>query len=338
MSPDLTFAGFWERIVMADLLTVGIPVHNAMPYLCETVESLLAQTEKNFGILAIVDGGNDASAEYLATVHDPRLHVIIQPNMGLTRTLNRMLNEIETPWLVRQDADDISYPNRIERLLEHISRHPDAGMFYSLADYHPKEHCLGQFRSTRGNPDELRSIVKAGYLPSFCHPSVVLHREKVLAIGGYNVDVRAEDVDLWWRMALHYDIQFVPEVLIGYRQNASSITSQDLMRTHIENLYAQYRLLSYLHSWEPQPLERVRDLLSTFISEKKVWARERLRASNMFLAQKRYFQAVSEAIQSFATSPGYFMQRVVDEVHPAGPVKNGVSPEWFLQQRSTFWP
>jgi glycosyltransferase involved in cell wall biosynthesis len=118
-------------------VTVGLPVYNAMPYLPEAMDSLLAQTSSCFEILATVDGATDTSFEYLRSIRDPRLRILTQPNLGVTRTLNRMLRECRTSWLVRQDADDVSHATRIERLVAAIRESPDAGMFYSLANYHP---------------------------------------------------------------------------------------------------------------------------------------------------------------------------------------------------------
>ena len=117
-------------------LTVGIPVFNAMPYLRESIQSILHQTYSDFVILAINDGSTDGSLEYLESIRDRRLRILNHSNRGLTATLNRMLSEAETPWLVRFDADDIAYPDRLATI-EHIERHPDAGMFGPLADYYP---------------------------------------------------------------------------------------------------------------------------------------------------------------------------------------------------------
>jgi glycosyltransferase involved in cell wall biosynthesis len=323
---------------MAKLLTFGLPVYNSMPYLPEAMESLLAQTSKNFNILAIVDDCTDGSVEYMESIRDPRLRVVRQPKSGLASALNRMLREVETPWLIRQDTDDVSYPNRVERLLENIEHYPDAGMFYSLAEYHPKEQCLGKFRCTRGTPDELRQIVKSGYLLSFCHPSVVLNAEKALKIGGYTVGLHVEDMDLWWRMALHYDIQFIPEVLIGYRQNSSSLTTHNLERAHIEGLYDQYLLLSHLYALKPQPFENVRGLLGSFISPNELRSKEKLRGLNMLLAEKHYSAAAFTGLRSFFASPSYFFKRLIDEFRPKGTITNGVSPRLYLQRKAEFWP
>jgi hypothetical protein len=249
-----------------------------------------------------------------------------------------MLKEVDTPWLVRQDTDDVSYPNRIERLLEYIGRFPDAGMFYSVAEYHPKDQCVGTFRCTRGTPEELRQIVKSGYLLSFCHPSVVLNAQKALDIGGYTVGLHVEDMDLWWRMALRYDIQFIPETLIGYRQNANSLTTHNLLRAHIEGLYDQYLLLSHLHNWEPQPYEKVRELLGSFISKSELRSKESLRGLNMLLAEKHYAAAVAAGMRSFFASPRYLCKRLASEFFPAGTITNGVSPQLYLHRKAEFWP
>src|SRR5262249_1683593 len=156
-----------------------------------------------------IDGATDGSHEYLETIHDPRLRVLSQPNRGLTATLNRMLHEVKTGWLIRQDADDIAYPTRIERIRKAISKYPDGGMFYSFARYYPSDRSLGFFRCSRGSPQQLRKIVQSGYLLSICHPSVALNVEKTLAVGGYRELPYAEDMDLWWRMALRHDIHLI---------------------------------------------------------------------------------------------------------------------------------
>src|SRR5215467_560082 len=221
-----------------------------MPFLPEAVESLLHQTVSDFDILAIVDGADDGSLDYLHTISDPRLRVIYQSNRGLAATLNRMLDETRTGWLVRQDADDISYPTRIERIQKFIWQSPDAAMFHSLAEYYPPEHSLGLFRCSRGSPEELRKVVQSGYLLSICHPSVALNVEKTLTVGGYRNIPHAEDADLWWRIALRYDVHLIPEILIGFRQSESSISSQNAYVQELHGLYIQYLLLSHLSGRE----------------------------------------------------------------------------------------
>ncbi|MGB6131175.1 MAG: glycosyltransferase family 2 protein [Acidobacteriaceae bacterium] len=318
------------------ILTVGMPVCNAMPWLPEAMESLLGQTASAFEILAIVDGGSDESLAYLRSLPDPRLRVLVQENAGVTATLNRMLREARTPWLVRQDADDVSYPRRMEKLLAAIEAHPEAGLIYSLADYHPQERCAGRFRCSRGTPEELRSIVESGYLLSICHSTVALHVEKAQGVGGYRMDLHAEDADLWWRMARRYEIQFLPEALVGFRQNTGSVSARNLEKQELAGLYVQYLLLSELWGYAPRPLECVAQTLMRFLRPSGVRAKERLRQFNMERAEGHQAQGLAALAQAFCASPAYVMRRVRDEFRH-GAIANGVAPRLFKERKEALW-
>ena len=307
-----------------------------MPYLPESMESLLGQTASSFEILAIVDGATDGSLEYLRSLRDSRLRVIEQPNLGVTQTLNRMLRECRTPWLVRQDADDVSHPVRIERLIAAIAKHPDAGMFYSLANYHPRERTVGHFRCSRGSPLELRSIVRSGYLLSICHPTVALHVHKTLALGGYRLGLHNEDADLWWRMALKHDIRCVPEELVGFRQNSSSISARNLANQFVAGHYVQYLLLSHLWKLVPRSIESIRAQLEALCPAAEFRAKERLRSFNMNLAERKPVTAFADFGKSVLASPGYVLRRMCDEFLSVR-VMNGISPKLFLERKEALW-
>jgi glycosyltransferase involved in cell wall biosynthesis len=326
-----------DALISEALITVGLPVYNGMPYLPETVESLLGQSVSNFEILVIVDGATDGSLAYLESIHDPRLQIVVQPNQGVTATLNRMLRECRTPWLVRQDADDISHSMRMERLIAAIEENPDAGMFYSLANYHPPERAVGRFRCSRGSPLELRKIVGSGYLLAICHSTVVLNVDKTLALGGYRIGLHNEDADLWWRMALKHDIRFIPEVLVGFRQNIASVSTRNLANQVVAGLYVQYLLLSELWKLAPRSLDEIRAELEALSPRAWIRAKERLRSVNMRLSEGRRGFALAELAGSILASPAYVLRRLSDEVFPTRRVVNGVSPKLFLDRREVLW-
>lgn len=320
------------------LLTIGIPVRNAMPWLAECIASLEAQSDPGFRILVIVDGGNDGSARFLRALRDPRLRVIEQSGAGLAQTLNRMLLECETPWLVRQDADDIAHPRRVHRIKQAVAEYPDAGMFYSFANYHPKGRAVGLFRSSRGSPEELRSIVRSGYLLAICHSTAVLHVQRTLDCGSYRIGLHNEDADLWWRMALHADIHCIPEVLVGFRQNADSVSSRHLGEQMVAGLYVQYLLLSHLSQLQPRPIEAVRTALAQLLPRGEQLAKERLRAFNMALSSRSLLRAGRCFASSFAASPGYVWRRMRDEFMDPPRIANGISPSLYLKQSELLWP
>jgi glycosyltransferase involved in cell wall biosynthesis len=318
-------------------LTVGIPVFNAMPYLPESIESILRQSYSDFEILVINDGSTDGSREYLRSVRDPRLRIVDQENRGLTATLNRMLAEVSTPWLARHDADDVAYPHRLACAIDYISRYPKSGMFYSLAEYYPATS-VGRHRTTRRNPGEIRDLVQSGYLLAICHPTVILNVERARAVGGYRFNLHVEDTDLWWRIALHYDIRFIPKVLTRYRQNLQSICSVNLEEQALNTLYVQYLLISHLWKRKPLAYEEARPSLLHLVDPRIVKFRNHLRAFNIELGRGNKNRAFVQAATALCTSPTHFMRRLWDECYPRRAITMGEPPALFKKHENILWP
>jgi exopolysaccharide biosynthesis WecB/TagA/CpsF family protein len=318
------------------LLTVGMPVFNAMPYLPESLESILRQTYTDFEILVINDGSTDGSWEYLQSIHDSRLRLVNQGNCGLTATLNRMLTETTSPWLVRQDADDVACPTRLARTAQGILEYPESGVFHSFAAYYPKGS-VGQFRTTKGSPGDIRRLVLAGYLPSICHPTVTLNVEKVVSVGGYRFDLHVEDIDLWWRVALEFDIRLIPKVTIGFRQNLQSVSSAHLETQALNTLYVQYLLISHLCGREPLCYEQVRTPLAALVDSRHLKFKEHLRAFNMDLGRGHRLTGLYELTRALVASPTDFSRRILDEILPNRAVAVGEPAVLFEERENELW-
>jgi Glycosyl transferase family 2 len=319
------------------LLTVGLPVHNAMPYLPETVDSLLRQSYSDFELFVIDDGSTDGSLDYLKTVKDRRLRLVSQENRGLTATLNRMLAEASTPWLVRHDADDIALPNRLMLTVEYLRRFPDAGMFYTYARHYYQGVCYGNFRSTSADPQQLRTLTQQGYLLAICHPTVTLNIAKTLQVGGYRFDLHVEDIDLWWRMALAHDIRLIPAFTVAIRHNANSVSSSNFERQCLNTIYIQYLLLSHLGKLAPLPYSVMYDRLQSLLDHAKMRFREHARLANIRFGQRRPWGALGHACAAFVASPTHLARRMLHEFHPRAAVTNGEDPKRFLEQKHFLW-
>jgi len=324
-------------------LTVGLPVYNAMPFLPRTLESLLRQTHEDFELLVIDDGSTDGSLNYLKSINDRRLRLLSQENRGLVATLNRMLEEAKTPWLVRHDADDLAFPERLALTAEQIGRHPDAGMFYSFARYcqevsNSDERIFGTFRTTSATAEELRELTRAGHLLAICHPAVTLNVAKTLDLGGYRFNLHVEDIDLWWRMALQYDIRLIPAATVAVRHNAASVSARNFERQCVNTLFVQYLLLSHLWKLTPLPYEQAARRLRVLVNRRQVRFRENTRLANISVSKKQYLDAVKHACLAFGASPSHLLKRVLYEFRPEAAVVNGDEPKRFLENKELLWP
>jgi glycosyltransferase involved in cell wall biosynthesis len=95
---------------------VLLAVCNGEPWLGDAIRSVLGQTFRDFELLVVDDASSDGSPATLAACGDPRLRVVRnEENLGLTRSLNRGLSLIESEYVARLDADDLSFPDRLER-------------------------------------------------------------------------------------------------------------------------------------------------------------------------------------------------------------------------------
>jgi glycosyltransferase involved in cell wall biosynthesis len=312
-------------------------VYNGMPWLPETIASICRQTYRDFAVLVIDDGSSDGTAEYLRSIRDPRFRIVRQENRGITATLNRMLDEVESPWLVRHDTDDVAFPQRLARTVDAISRFPDAGMFYSHAAHYQNGHSLGQLKTTVGGPADLRGLTRSGYLPSICHSTAVLSVAKVRDIGGYRFDLNVEEYDLYWRMALAHDLRFIPETLVGYRINSNSISARSMREQVVNVLYIQYLLLSMIWNIASQPYGVVRPLLELLVEPSSLNYRLHMREALTALGGRKYGSTLTCLIRALASSPRLFVGRILYQLWAPQRVYVGRPPALFLEHFHELW-
>lgn len=203
------------------ILTVGLPVYNAMPYLPLAVKSILGQTYKGFELLIINDGSNDGSVEYLATIKDKRVKVLHQENRGLGFTLNRIIEMCQTKYIVRMDADDISLPKRLEQQLAFMETHPEVVMLGTQLAF----LCNGRIAHHAPTPLDHTSIVQRlmQSAAGVGHPTLMCLTSSVKRIGGYRIRGAGEELDFCLRMCGVGRAANLPEILLHYRLHESSI-------------------------------------------------------------------------------------------------------------------
>jgi len=110
-------------------VSVVIPVYNKGPFLKECLDSVFAQTFPDFEVIAVDDCSTDNCLEILRSCHDPRLRVVqLERNMGPAGAAQRGMDLAQGEYIVRMDADDMMFPDRIGTQVRFMDAHPEVGV------------------------------------------------------------------------------------------------------------------------------------------------------------------------------------------------------------------
>ncbi len=226
---------------MIPRVSVLLPVFNAAATLDETVRSLLAQTLKEFEIVAVNDGSDDGSVELLKSwsTKDARLRVQSGPHAGLIAALNTGLELCRSPLVARMDADDTVHPRRLEKQSQMFADRPELNVVGSLVETVPRQEVgagLLIYEQWLNSLVDHADITREIFIESpIAHPSAMVRREEILKLGGYRECGWPEDYDLWLRYYLQGSrFAKVNEVLLYWREHPGRLSRTD-GRYSIEN-------------------------------------------------------------------------------------------------------
>ena len=122
---------------MQPKISVVMSVYNGTPYLRECIESILNQTCKDFEFIIIDDGSSDNTWKILTEYANQNQQIKLfknEENIGLTKSLNKGLKLAGGEYIARQDADDVSLPDRFELQTRFLDAHLEVGALGSSAE------------------------------------------------------------------------------------------------------------------------------------------------------------------------------------------------------------
>lgn len=200
-------------------ISVLLPVHNCGKYLMPALQSLAEQTFEDFEVLMVNDHSTDGSERVCEDFakRDNRFKLLHSSKRGVAAALNHGLSQARGVYLARMDGDDISYPDRFARQLRFMQDNPDISFLGTCADHiNERGKVIGAFEFPEDDV-EIKACLDRG-LNTFIHPSMMIKRIALEAIGGYReVFTICQDYDLWLRARDHYDFANLGEKLFGYR-------------------------------------------------------------------------------------------------------------------------
>ena len=226
-------------------VTVLLPVRNGAATLKEAARSILGQDFRNFELLVVDDGSEDATPSVLQDLAhaDERVRVVRQEKLGLVPALNRGLAEARAKLIARMDADDVALPDRLTRQAALLASAPSVALVGTGWRVVAADGSTRRVVLPPSSDAGLRTAMATAN--TLAHPTVMMRREAVLRAGSYRpAFLLAEDFDLWLRLMDRHQAACIPEVLLDYREHAGQSAWRDLeqrMLSEMGSLAAQDR-------------------------------------------------------------------------------------------------
>jgi glycosyltransferase involved in cell wall biosynthesis len=218
---------------MKPKVTFIVPCYRLAHLLPECVDSILQQTLQDFEILIMDDCSPDNTPEVAASFRDPRVvHVRNNPNLGHLRNYNKgiSLAKGDYIWLISAD-DRLRVPYVLERYVSCMEQNPGAGYVFCPGIGLENGLETGLLRyAFHGDEDRLfrgrEFFVKLLKGNSILSASGMVRREVYEKLDAFPLDMPfGGDWYLWLLFALHYDVAYLGEPMVLYRQHSMSMTN-----------------------------------------------------------------------------------------------------------------
>jgi glycosyltransferase involved in cell wall biosynthesis len=208
------------------LFSVIIPSFNRLSYLPRTLESVTAQTFRDFEVIVVDDGSTDGTLDYLNSLGS-KARIVCQDNLGAGAARNAGAEIARGDYLAFLDSDDVWLPWTLATFAQLIQEAPPAALLSAAVYEFLDDSELGQLRFLSPEfkyfPDYFAASHTGFYIGS---GMAVVRRSAFAKAGGFSlVKINAEDHDLALRMGQEPGfIQILQPVTLGWRRHAGGAT------------------------------------------------------------------------------------------------------------------
>ncbi len=222
-------------------ITVLMTIYNGVEYLPEAIEGVLRQTFSNFEFIIIDDCSTDNGVWSTLNQYaeqDRRIKLFRnENNLGQAKSLNKGLELARGEYVARQDGDDISMPDRLEKQINLLDKNPEFIFVSSEIEFvNSRGTCLGVTKLSC-SPDLVRwYMLFSNYVLG--HSQITFRREPTIKSGGYceSSDSCITDYELWCRLLEIGKCAIVPKPLIKYRKHDKNFSISNKSKVYSRTL------------------------------------------------------------------------------------------------------
>lgn len=223
-------------------VSIIMGIYNCSNTLQESIDSVLAQTYTNWELIMCDDGSTDHTLNIAKQYESNYSNIIVlknDKNCGLAHSLNRCLRVATGQYIARQDGDDRSHPQRIEREVQILNTYPQYDIVSTGMSFFDADGEWGQSIPIE-KPEAIHFIQQT----PFCHAAAMVRKDALLCVQGYNESaklLRVEDYDLWFRLYEKGCIGYnITEPLYEVRDDRAAFNRRNV-KHRLNEAYVRYR-------------------------------------------------------------------------------------------------
>jgi glycosyltransferase involved in cell wall biosynthesis len=207
-------------------VSVLMSTYNCEAYVADAIKSILDQTYTNWELIIADDVSLDHSREVIDCFSDPRIiRRYNEIHIGYINTINKLLEASTGEYITWQDADDISFPNRLEKLVDALETDPNLMLCGSNS---VRKYKFGGNLSKTDFPlthVEIIDKIERQHIIPFLGVIEMIRRDVLAEVPGYRIFFEGlgfEDHDFVLRVVERYKVGNIPEVLYEYLYHRKS--------------------------------------------------------------------------------------------------------------------
>ncbi|HDS1747993.1 glycosyltransferase [Pseudomonas sp. M2] len=260
------------------LVTVIIASYNHARYIEASINSVINQTYKNIELLVVDDGSKDESPAVLKRLQEQHgFDLRFQANQGLARTLNDAIARSRGDLIVPFGSDDIMMPHRIATQVEYMNGKPEVGICSANIETIDQDGNVMGAREQRNRNLPFRRLdfddLFLDRKPGPMAATLMLRREALEKVGGFNADIRLEDVYIELSIArAGYFIDVLGEVLAQYRDHPTNTFKNG--RFMVDNVLRTFAVFSDHPQYEQVCMRFRNSMVLKYANRDKALSRE----------------------------------------------------------------
>jgi len=247
------------------IVSIIMPVYNAREYVAESIDSIRSQTIKRWELLIIDDHSTDGSWKILQDYakRDKRIQLFRnRTNLGLVKSLNKIIPYTKGEFVARMDADDISLPNRLKKQIALLRKQPE------LVACGGQEYIIdtnGVNIAEKHFPTNPKSCYQLIANIMVIQPPVLMARGDIFRTLQYDNHIfKNDDISIHFKLLQHGKFSNVKDIIFKYRRREDSLTHKNPKRVYFLALLVRLNAI-YRYGYRPTILNSIVAIAETAV-------------------------------------------------------------------------